>query len=348
MLQQTQVARIAERYPRFLKRFPAIRHLAAAPLEAVLAEWQGLGYYRRARLLHAAAARIVAEHGGRIPRDPAVLEGLPGIGRYTAGAIASIAFGRRAAIVDGNVVRVLLRLEGRPLASDDPEALKWAWQASNRLVAAARDPAILNEGLMELGAILCTPMAPRCDACPLRGPCRGRAGGDPASIPRPKRAPVRRRLDHHAVLLEEDGRVLLAKRPPQGLWAGLWGPPGVDAPPRRGRQAIASLLGVATAMVERIGGFRHLTTHREVQVHLHRLRDAAAATPPAGCRWADEATLSRLPLGSLQRRAIELARDASLRRSPPAAAATPRRTRPAPETASSPPSTRPRRRSRDS
>ncbi len=342
LLQQTQVSRIAERYPRFLRRFPSIRRLAAAPLEAVLAEWQGLGYYRRARMLHAAAAEIVARHGGRVPRDPAVLERLPGIGRYTAGAIASIAYGERAAIVDGNVVRVLLRLEGRPLASDDGDALKWAWRTSAALVAAAADPAILNEGLMELGATVCTPMAPRCGDCPLRSGCRGLAGGDPASIPKPKRPPPRRRIDHHVVLLEREGRVLLSKRPPEGLWAGLWGPPGIDAAPRRGRQAIADLLGVPASLVEAIGGFRHLTSHREVQVHLHRLQDALAATPPAGCRWADEAMLASLPLGSLQRRAIALAREETLRRSRSAAAATPPRGRPA---AASP---RPRRKSRDS
>lgn len=340
MLQQTQVSRVAERYPCFLKRFPSIRSLAEAPLEAVLAQWQGLGYYRRARLLHAAAERIVAEHDGRVPRDLALLQGIPGIGRYTAGAIASIGFGDRAPIVDGNVSRVLLRLHGRLLASDDREAVASSWREAESLVLAASDPAALNEGLMELGATVCTPMAPRCEACPLRSACRALAQGLAREIPLPKRAPLRQRLDHHAVLVERGGSLLLSQRPATGLWAGLWGLPGIDAPPRRGRRAIAELLGVSPEAVEPAGGFVHLTTHREVRVHLHRLRAGEFVKDPAGCRWANAEVQAGLPMGSLQRRSIELASGGLRRSRAAAAAATPQ---PAPQHAP-----RPRRRSTDS
>lgn len=320
MLQQTQVSRVAERYPLFLKRFPSIRSLAEAPLEAVLAQWQGLGYYRRARLLHAAAARIVAEHGGRVPSDPALLQTIPGIGRYTAGAIASIGFGARAPIVDGNVSRVLLRLHGRALASDDPDAVNGSWREAESLVLASGDPAALNEGLMELGATICTPMAPRCESCPLGSACSAFAQGLAKEIPLPKRAPARQRLDHHAVLVQRGERLLLSQRPPTGPWAGLWGLPGIDASPRSGRRAIAAMLGVSPEAVEPVGSFVQLTTHREVRVHLHRLGACELAAVPDGCRWATAEVRAGLPMGSLQRRSIELA-TGGLRRSRAAASA---------------------------
>ena len=160
MAQQTQVRRVAERFERLLRRFPTPAAMAAAPLADVLEEWQGLGYYRRARMLHAAAAAIVERHGGRVPRQLEALLDLPGVGPYTAGAVASIAFGARAPIVDGNVARVLLRVAGVELAADAPRAQRWCWERAEALVARAGSPAILNEGLMELGATICTPAAP--------------------------------------------------------------------------------------------------------------------------------------------------------------------------------------------
>lgn len=161
MLQQTQVARVIEKYESFLARFPTIADLAAADEAEVLAEWSGLGYYRRARLLHAAARSVVADQEGEIPRDHATLLTIPGIGRYTAGAIASIAFDQPHPIVDGNVARVVLRIEARAETPNDPKGLKQTWSRAESLVHAAAEsstsPGVFNEGLMELGATICTP-----------------------------------------------------------------------------------------------------------------------------------------------------------------------------------------------
>ncbi|MHC4652819.1 MAG: A/G-specific adenine glycosylase [Planctomycetota bacterium] len=167
MLQQTQVARVVERYRAFVRRFPNVRRLAKAREQAVLAEWQGMGYYRRARNLHAAAKMIVGEFGGRVPRTADQLRTLPGVGRYTAASIASIVYGERTPLVDGNVQRVLARLDVKSGRAQDPQLVKWAWERTGQLVALAESPGSLNEGLMELGAVVCTPRNPTCETCPV-------------------------------------------------------------------------------------------------------------------------------------------------------------------------------------
>lgn len=316
MLQQTQVSRVAERFPRFVRRFPSVRALAAAELDAVLAEWEGLGYYRRARLLHAAAKEIVSRHGGRVPRDPAALLALPGVGRYTAGAIASLAFGLREPIVDGNVIRVVLRLDGRPLASDDAEAIAWSWRRARELVEAAHDPAVLNEGLMELGATVCTPAAPRCGECPWRAECRAAAAGAAGSIPRPKRPPKRREVHHHALSIASgpSGELLLRRRAAKGLWAGMWELPTIESPEALSDEAIAERLGVPATALRRLGSFIHKTTHRDVVFHAIRI-DRRGAKPLregealAGARSVGAAERTRLAMGVPQRRTVELAVD---------------------------------------
>lgn len=180
MLQQTQVARVVERFGAFMRRFPTVAALAGADEADVIALWAGLGYYRRARHLHAAAKRIVHEHGGEVPRAAAALRALPGVGRYTAGAIASMAMGQRVPLVDGNVARVLMRLEAR--AGDVAQGQAWAWERAGELVSSSTSAGAFNEGLMELGATVCVPGRPRCEACPLagvvRGACGGATGGD--------------------------------------------------------------------------------------------------------------------------------------------------------------------------
>jgi A/G-specific adenine glycosylase len=317
MLQQTQVSRIAERFPRFLRRFPSIRALAEASLDDVLAEWEGLGYYRRARLLHAAAAEVVAKHGGRVPSDPESLRSLPGVGRYTAGAVASLAFGLREPIVDGNVIRVVLRLDGRPLASDDPQAIAWSWQRASELVDAASDPAVLNEGLMELGAIVCTPANPRCDECPLSKVCRAAAAGQASSIPLPKRAALRREVHHHAISIRgvRSGCLMLKQRPARGLWAGLWELPTIESPAALSEREVATRLGVPESALRTLGGFLHKTTHRDVRFHVLEV-DRTASKP---ARRSDIATgaiefspSARLDLamGVPQRRSLALAQEA--------------------------------------
>ena len=171
MLQQTQASRVAEKFPAFLRRFPSPQRLAESTELSVLSLWQGLGYYRRAKNLRAAAQMMVAQFGGRVPRSVQELQTLPGIGRYSAGAIASIAFGQAAPIVDGNVARVLSRIADRRETTKGKIAEAWLWSTAEELVRSAKSPAVLNEALMELGATVCTPRAPRCGECPLKRCC---------------------------------------------------------------------------------------------------------------------------------------------------------------------------------
>jgi A/G-specific adenine glycosylase len=174
MLQQTQVARVVEFYPRFLQRYPTLEDLASAPAHAVRESWEGLGYYARARNLHAAVRRIVAESGGRVPRSPTELGRLPGIGTYTAGAVASLAFGTAVPAVDTNVARVLGRVFGLRGGARSARRTRRIWALATALVPVGR-PADWNQALMDLGALVCTARAPRCPVCPVRGICALRA-----------------------------------------------------------------------------------------------------------------------------------------------------------------------------
>ncbi len=304
MLQQTQVARVVPAFERFMARFPAPADLAAATEEEVLAHWQGLGYYRRARMLHRAARAIVAGHGGRVPADPAALRGLPGVGRYTAGAVASIAFGAREAIVDGNVRRVTARLDADDRPVEDRAGERAAWGRAEALVAAAAEPGVLNEGLMELGATVCTPARPRCDACPVAGACRARAAGRTAEIPPPKRAARRRAVHYHVVVVRRGEALLLEPRPEAGLWAGLWQPPTVEAEDPLDWELVAPRLPVTAADPAPRGGFVHRTTHRDVHFRVWTARSRARRG-----RWVAEDALEDVPIGNGHRRALAL-RDA--------------------------------------
>ena len=304
MLQQTQVARVLEKFEPFLRLFPTPAALAESDEDSVLAAWQGLGYYRRARNLQGAARAIVENHAGRVPSDPAALRALPGVGRYTAGAITSIVFGQREPIVDGNVVRVLVRLDGKEMRAGDRATEAWAWERAAELVAGCTDPALLNEGLMELGATVCTPRAPRCGACPVRGSCSAAAGGDPEAYPLPK-TPAKKSDVHHAVVVVRDaaGRVLLEKRPGQGLWAGMWQPVGVEsAVSEPGSGDLARELGAEGA--ERIAGLVHETSHRTVRLSVWW---AAAAEAPENGRWVNPADLAGYALANPHRRALRAA-----------------------------------------
>ncbi len=207
MLQQTQVARVLERFDRFIEAFPTVADLARADEREVMGLWSGLGYYRRARLLHAAARCIAGEHGGSVPSEIAALRAIPGIGPYTAGAISSLAHGRPTPLVDGNVARVLFRIHGRDAVHADAADLRWAWGRAGELIAAAEHAGIfapdVNEGLMELGATICTPSAPDCLSCPVRELCIARGAGRQNEIPRPKRAVVRCSLFCASILLAD-------------------------------------------------------------------------------------------------------------------------------------------------
>jgi A/G-specific adenine glycosylase len=213
-------------YDRFLAAFPDVASLAAAPLVRVLEHWSGLGYYRRAHLLHRAAQAIVRDHGGAFPRGIDAIAGLPGIGRSTAGAIAAFAFGARAPILDGNVKRVLARHAGIEGFPGDAGVERTLWRQAEALLP-DRDVETYTQATMDLGATVCLKRSPRCDACPVRGDCVARREDriDELPAPRPQRALPQRAVS--VLLLQRHGEVLLEKRPATGIWAGLWSLPEV-------------------------------------------------------------------------------------------------------------------------
>ena len=229
MLQQTQVATVIPYFERFIAAWPQPAALAAAELDAVLHLWTGLGYYARGRNLHRAARQMVAEHGGRVPADAAALEALPGIGRSTAGAILALGFGQRAAILDGNVKRVLARhfaVEGWPGRSAVVRRL-WALAEEH---TPTQHTGAYTQAIMDLGALVCLPRRPLCAACPLAGSCAARAEGRTAQLPtpRPRRTLPLRHTRMLVLTRAADGAVLLERRPPTGIWGGLWCFPELD------------------------------------------------------------------------------------------------------------------------
>jgi A/G-specific adenine glycosylase len=222
MLQQTTVAAVVPYFERFLHAFPTLRDLASAPEQQVLRLWEGLGYYRRARDLHRAARQLTAAGTETVPDDPEVVRQLPGMGRYTLGAVLSQAFDRRLPIIEANSLRVLCRLFGR---TDDPRrgpAQRWLWQVAEELLPAKR-VGDFNQALMELGALVCTPTAPRCDACPLASDCVTRRLGLQGEIPAKALPPAITAVEEVAIVIRRGGEVLLVQRPESASrWANLW------------------------------------------------------------------------------------------------------------------------------
>jgi A/G-specific adenine glycosylase len=293
MLQQTTVAAVRPHFDTFVTRWPTVHALAAAPDSEVMAAWAGLGYYARARNL-IACARAVAAHG--FPDTEPGLRALPGIGPYTAAAIAAIAFGRRAVVVDGNVERVLARL----YAVEDPlPAAKPRLRARADALTPAARPGDYAQALMDLGAILCTPRIPACTACPWRDPCRARRAGIAEALPRRTPAapkPVRRGTAYLA--LRPDGTVLAETRPARGLLGGMLGFPGTpwsdDPPPRP----------PFPADWRPLGHVRHTFTHFHLLLRLEGARVPAGFAPPAGAFHPPAALAPALP--SLMRKALRL------------------------------------------
>jgi A/G-specific adenine glycosylase len=311
MLQQTRVETVIPYWERFLARFPTVSALADAPADDVLGAWAGLGYYSRARNLQRAAREVVARFGGALPSDPADLESLPGVGRYTAGAVASIAFDRPAPIVDGNVARVLARLRGirDDVAGKAGRARLWAEAAA---LAEGPAPGDLNQALMELGATVCTPRAPRCLACPVSPSCVAHAEGDAEALPvKAKKAPPRA-VEGVAVLLLRGGRALAVRRPPRGLLGGLWDLPGADLeagerPAAGAERALRERVGLFARGVESAGAVEHVFTHRALRLHVFRAESEDGRVRRTGFdahRWVSPAAIAKLPHGALTAKAL--------------------------------------------
>jgi len=273
MAQQTRIATVVPYYESFLRRFPDVESLAAAPLDDVLKAWEGLGYYGRARTLHRAAAMVRERYGGRLPADPAALRTLPGVGPYTAGAISSIGFGHPEPAVDGNVRRVLCRVHD--LSDESPtrlDALARQW-----IGHAGGDAATLNQALMDLGGAVCIPRRPSCGECPLAGECLARQRGTVSKRPRPRR---RAPLPHHdiaAALVWRGAMLLIARRPKEGLLGGLWEFPGgkVEAgetPAEAARREVHEEMGLEVEILASAGEVRHAYSHFRITLHLFHAR----------------------------------------------------------------------------
>jgi len=276
MLQQTRVETVIPYWERFLEAFPTVDALAAAELDEVYALWTGLGYYSRARNLKHAAESIVADRDGRIPDTAEGLRELKGIGRYTAGAVASIAFDREEPLVDGNVVRVFTRLLGIREDSASKRVTEELWSVAAELVRGTR-PGDLNQALMELGATICTPRKPHCLACPIRKHCDAHARGDAEALPIKKAKAKPRSMRAVAAWIERDGRILAARRPEEGLMAGLWELPGgvieaKDEAKERVRDVLRSTIGLDLRLASSVGHIEHVFTHRRLRLEVFRCR----------------------------------------------------------------------------
>jgi A/G-specific adenine glycosylase len=304
MLQQTQVATVIPYYETFMARFPNVATLARADLDAVLALWTGLGYYARARNLHAAAARIAAVHGGELPDDLDALMALPGIGRSTAGAIYAAAFGKRAAILDGNVKRLLARFHAVSGYSGSSATANALWQFADSHTPMNR-VAEYTQAVMDLGAMVCKRGTPQCDRCPHRTECTAYATNTVANYPQPRpRRDLPAKRCRMYLLTDHNGRCLLEKRPPTGIWGGLWNP--IERPIDDDDADLLTALGLkATGDVEYLTGFRHTFTHFHLDVEPVRVPVCGPAQPADGERYRWYGLGNNEPIG-LSRVAVRL------------------------------------------
>ena len=292
MLQQTRVETVLPYYARWLRSFPTVRALARAKSDRVLKLWEGLGYYTRARNLHRAAQTVVSDHGGKLPRTAEGLRHLPGIGRYTAGAIASIAFGEHVPLVDGNVARVFARIFAITDNVKTPRTMETLWQLAEELVP-QRNPGDFNQALMELGALVCTPANPQCEVCPMRRVCVARARGLVDQLPNRGLRQTVERVIVSAALVRQNSSLLMQRRPERGLLAGMWELPTLGH--RRFRKGKPLL------------ELRHTITNRRITLRVFECRcgDALRDKFPTELRWVSVARMTRLSLAAAHRRAIE-------------------------------------------
>lgn len=295
MLQQTRVAAAVPYYERFVQELPDIPALAACEEERLLKLWEGLGYYSRVRNLQKAARIVCEQYGGQLPGDLAALKKLPGIGDYTAGAIASIGFGIPAPAVDGNVLRVFARLY-----NDEGDIMQPAVKAATTQKVMAQQPAEapgdFNQALMELGALVCTPGQPDCAACPLQALCLGCQSGNPARLPQKAPKKARKKCELTLCLAQDAaGRWLLQKRGEQGVLAGLWQPPVLAEEALDEKKALTAaqkLLPAAVLLKEKPLKAKHIFTHLEWHMTAYVMA-APCTPPPEGCVWASPAQLEQ-------------------------------------------------------
>ena len=311
MLQQTQVKTVKPYYRRFLAALPNVRALAAAPEEKVLRLWEGLGYYRRARQLHRAARAIVAEHGGRFPRDPVAVRRLPGIGRYTAGAIHSIAFDLRTPILEANTVRLfsrLLALQSDPHGTAGQRVL---WEFATTILP-KNEAGKFNQALMELGSLVCTPREPRCEECPLFELCPTRRLGLQHAIPRPKKKPQFEAVREAAFAIERNGKVLLRQCGPDERWAGLWDfPRFVSLNAQDQSQHVAELLQTTSLTVrvnDLLATFKHGVTRFRITLSCYSAEVSSGRLCTNGqlLRWVKLSELDAYPLNTTGRKLAKL------------------------------------------
>jgi A/G-specific adenine glycosylase len=308
MLQQTRVETVIPYFERWMKRFPGIADLAAGSEQAVLEQWEGLGYYGRARNVHKAAKIVIDEYGGELPRDLAALRSLPGIGRYTAGAIASIAFKQDVPTLDGNLRRVFARVYDVADPADLPAGKERLWRLAEQHLPKGR-AGDYNQALMDLGATICLPKKPLCGICPLGGLCQARLLSNQEQRPvlKPKAD-----VPHYTVtaaVVQRDGKILLAKRPSKGLLGGMWEFPGGKTEKDESledclKREIREELGAEIRVGEPFGMYRHAYTHFRITLHafLCELTDGEPRPiEAAGLAWARPEDLAHYPMGKVDR-----------------------------------------------
>jgi A/G-specific adenine glycosylase len=311
MLQQTTVAAVVPYFERWMRLFPDLPTLAGAPLQKVLRAWQGLGYYQRARNLHRAAGLLVRGHRGRIPDDEDALGRLPGFGPYTTAAVLSLAYGRPLAVVDANVRRVLMRITG--LGGEASARHDRVLRCYLAVVFPGRRAGLFNQAMMELGALVCRSRNPQCLICPVRDYCRAFLEGTQEVIPRPRRQ-ASRKVDAVLAVITDGGRVLIQKRPPEGLFGGLWEFPGGKIEPGE-RPETALRREVREEVGAGIRDIRFLTTvshaYTQFRVTLRVFSCGLAGDrprPSADRKWVTWAALPRYPMPSGSARVVEFLR----------------------------------------
>jgi A/G-specific adenine glycosylase len=312
LLQQTRVAQAAPYYERFIRRFPTVGDLAAAPLESVLKAWQGAGYYARARHLHDAAREVVAHHSGRLPTTVTDLEGLPGIGPYVARAIASLAFGSQVVALEANGLRVAARWT-REEGDIRRAAVRARLGAEIGRTLPAGSASEFNEALMELGETVCRPVAPDCAACPVSRFCRARREtDDPGALPRRPIRPRRPHVKAALVVLTDDDRWFVQQRPPAGLLGGLWEFPGGKVERDEGtadaaRRELREETGLRARSLAARGVVRHAYSHFTLELHVYEgaLDRRSRSSRPVG-RWVTRSELLRLPIPKATEKVVRL------------------------------------------